>query len=44
MNLTIGMDFDHTFTADPKLWSEFVRLAKLGSKLEDDPIRLVHGH
>lgn len=26
--LTIGIDFDDTFTADPKLWSTFVESAK----------------
>ena len=26
--LTIGMDYDGTFTADPKLWSTFVANAK----------------
>lgn len=24
----IGIDFDDTFTADPELWLEFIRLAK----------------
>lgn len=26
--LTIGMDYDNTFTADPKLWSMFVQKAR----------------
>lgn len=26
--LTIGLDYDNTFTADPKLWSTFVNLAR----------------
>lgn len=24
MSLTIGLDYDHTFTADPDLWRQFI--------------------
>jgi hypothetical protein len=26
--ITIGLDFDDTFTADPELWTQFVALAR----------------
>lgn len=29
--LTIGLDFDETFTADPKLWTAFVQSARAHS-------------
>ena len=28
MMLTIAIDYDDTFTADPELWGQFIRLAK----------------